>query len=281
METVTKRRALGRGLGALIPGASDGHDRSDAATVPLSAIRPNPMQPRQRFREHAVAELAESIRQKGILQPLLVRRISAGLFELIAGERRLRAAERAGLSHVPVAIRDVSDDEMLELALIENIQREDLNPIEEARAYQRMMDELDMTQQDISARVGKDRSTIANTVRLLHLPAKILADIESGALSAGHARALAGAGSDNAKLALAHRVVSQRLSVRQTERLAKAKSTTGVVSDPDVRQVEHSLTETLGTRVRLQGKKGEHGRIEIEYYSIEQLNGLIERLSKA
>lgn len=281
METAMKRRALGRGLGALIPGASESPERSEETTIPLSAIRPNPMQPRQTFRVEAIAELAESIRQKGILQPLLVRRLGEGLFELVAGERRLRAAERAGLTHVPVAVRDVSDDEMLELALVENIQREDLNPIEEARAYRRMMDEIGMTQQDVSVRVGKDRSTIANAIRLLQLPAKIVSDIESGAISAGHARALAGAGSDSAKLALAGRVVSQRLSVRQTEKLAKAKTPAGAVRDADIKQVEHRLTEALGTRIRLQSKKGGRGKIEIEYYSFDQLNGLVERLANA
>lgn len=280
MDAATKRRALGRGLDALIPGAGSEPPGADAITVPLSAIRPNPMQPRQSFREEAVAELAESIRQKGVLQPLLVRRIDADSYELIAGERRLRAAERAGLMRVPINVRDVSDDEMLELALIENIHREDLNALEEARAYKRMMSELNMTQQELSARVGKDRSTIANTVRLLQLPAKILAQIESGEISAGHARALAGAGSDSAKLALARRIVTQRLSVRQTEKLANSRVASSEV-DQDLRQAEQSLTESLGTRVSLQSKKGGRGKLEIEYYSLEQLNGLIERLLNA
>lgn len=280
METATKRRALGRGLDALIPGVGNEQSGSDLAIVPLSAIRPNPMQPRQTFREETVADLAESIRQKGVLQPLLVRRIGAASYELIAGERRLRAAERAGLTHVPITVRDVSDDEMLELALIENLQREDLNPLEEARAYRRMMSELDMTQQELSARVGKDRSTIANTVRLLQLPAKILEQIERGEISAGHARALVSAESDSAKLALARRIVSQRLSVRQTEKLARAR-VASPDGDSDLRQAEQRLTETLGTRVRLQGKKGGQGKLEIEYYSLEQLNGLIERLLNA
>jgi ParB family chromosome partitioning protein len=280
MDTATKRRALGRGLGALIPGAAGDAQSAAAVTVPLAAIRPNPLQPRQTFREEAVAELAESIRQKGVLQPLLVRRIDAETYELIAGERRLRAAERAGLTHVPISVRDASDDEMLELALIENIQREDLNPLEEARAYKRLMSELNMTQQELSARVGKDRSTIANTVRLLQLPSKILAQIESGEISAGHARALAGAGSDSVKLALARRIVSRGLSVRQTEKLARARANDGE-GDQDVKATEHSLTEALGTRVKLQSKRGGRGTIEIEYYSLDQLNGLIDRLLSA
>lgn len=280
MDTAIKRRALGRGLGALISGAGGEQNSAHVTLVALSSIRPNPMQPRQQFREEAVAELAESIRQKGILQPLLVRQ-NGDVYELVAGERRLRAAERAGLTRVPVAVRDVDDEEMLELALIENIQREDLNPIEEARAYKSMMSELNITQQELSERVGKDRSTIANTVRLLQLPDKIRSEIETGAISAGHARALATVSSDRAKIDLAKRVVSQHLSVRQTERLAKARSASKGPGDADAVAAERRLTESLGTRVRLQGKKAGGGKIEIEYYSLEQLNGLIERLANA
>ena len=280
MDTAIKRRALGRGLGALIPGAESDPNDATATVVALSSIRPNPMQPRHHFREEAVEELAESIRQKGILQPLLVRR-HGDIYELIAGERRLRAAERAGLSRVPVTIREVSDEEMLELALIENIQREDLNPMEEARAFRTMMSELNITQQELSERVGKDRSTIANTIRLLQLPEKVRAQVEAGEISAGHARALAAAGSDAAKIDLAKRVISQRLSVRQTERLAQARSTSARVSNSDIAETERRLTEALGTRVRLQCKKSGSGKLEIEYYSVEQLNGLIERLADA
>jgi ParB family chromosome partitioning protein len=274
-----KRRALGRGLGALIPGAGD-EDAAQVTQVAVSALRPNPMQPRMHFRDETIAELAESIRQKGILQPLLVRRVGE-VFELIAGERRLRAAERAGLKRVPVAIKDVSDEEMLELALVENIQREDLNPIEEARAYKAMMTELELTQHELSLRVGKDRSTIANTVRLLQLPEKIRRDIESGLISAGHARALVAAGTDSAKLELAKRIVSQHLSVRETERIAKAKAARTAPPGGDIADAERRLTEALGTRVRLQWQKGNKGKIEIECYSLEQLNGLIDRLVAA
>jgi len=277
---IAKRRALGRGLGALIPGAEGDTAVTQVSNVALSAIRPNPMQPRLQFNEAAIEELAESIRQKGILQPLLVRQSADG-YELIAGERRLRAAQRAGLTRVPVAVRDVSDEEMLELALIENIQREDLNPIEEARAYKAMMSELELTQHDLSLRIGKDRSTIANTIRLLQLPEKIRRDIESGLISAGHARALVSAGSDSAKLALAGRIVTQRLSVRQTERIAKAQATNGSPANAEVADTERRLTEALGTRVRIQWQKGNRGRIEIECYSLDQLNGLIERLASA
>jgi ParB family chromosome partitioning protein len=238
------------------------------------------MQPRHNFREEAIAELAESIRQKGILQPLLVREIGDA-YELVAGERRLRAAERAGLSQVPVTVRNVTDAEMLELALIENVQREDLNAIEEARAYKTMMSELGITQQELSDRIGKDRSTIANAVRLLQLPEAIRIEIERGEISAGHARALATLGSDSSKLELAKRVVNQRLSVRQTERLAKNQAATVDPGDRDIADAERRLTEALGTRVKLQCKKGGSGRIEIEYYALDQLNGLIDRLANA
>ncbi len=280
METATKRRALGRGLGALIPGAGGEEGETTTTIVALASIRPNPMQPRQQFHDKTVAELAESIRQKGILQPLLVRR-KGEVYELIAGERRLRAAERAGLSRVPVTVRDASDEEMLELALIENIQREDLNPLEEARAYKAMMSELKITQQELSDRIGKDRSTIANTIRLLQLPEKIRAQIERGEISAGHARALVTAGSDSAKLELAKRVISQRLTVRQTERLAKSGATSTRITDRDIVETERRLTEALGTRARLHCKKAGSGRIEIEFYTLDQLNGLIERLANA
>src|ERR1700687_856062 len=188
MENV-KRRALGRGLGALIPGADDTDAMGTNMTVPTSSIHANALQPRQRFSEASIGELAESIREKGILQPLLVRRTRDG-FELIAGERRWRAAQRLGIERVPVTVRDATDSESLEMALIENIQREDLNPLEEARAYRRLMEEFHLPHDDIAKRVGKDRSTIANTVRLLQLPDEVQSAIEAGLLSAGHARAL-------------------------------------------------------------------------------------------
>jgi ParB family transcriptional regulator, chromosome partitioning protein len=277
MDVMGKRRALGRGLGALIPAAYPPADAPGETLVPLAAIQPNPLQPRQTFAEDGIDELAESIRQKGILQPLLVRRVSGG-YELIAGERRLRAAQRAGLEHVPITVRDIPNDgELLEIALIENIQRENLNPLEEARAYRRLNDEFHLTQDEIAQRVGKDRSTVANTLRLLQLPSQIQRDIERGVLSAGHARALVTAGSDTAKIKLAHEVVTRRLSVRQTERLAKQNG--DALADTEQRAVEERLTEALGTRVRLVPRRDGSGRLEIEYYSLDGLNGLLDRLT--
>jgi ParB family chromosome partitioning protein len=274
---LAKRRALGRGLGALIPSSYRPEEKLEQQTyIPLSLIQPNPQQPRQAFAEAAITELAESIRQKGILQPLLVRQVAGG-YELIAGERRLRAAQRLGMDQVPVTIRKADDGEALEMALIENIQREDLNPMEEARAYRRLNDEFHLTHDEIAKRVGKDRSTVANTVRLLQLPQEVQREIEAGTLSAGHARALINAGSEAAKIKLAREVVARRLTVRETEKLAKQHARP--VADVELRAVEHRLTEALGSRVRLHPRRGGAGKIEIEYYSLEGLNALVDRLS--
>ena len=272
---LAKRRALGRGLGALIPNTYQ-EEKSDQLYVPVAAIQPNPMQPRQAFDQAAIGELAESIRQKGILQPLLVRRVN-GAYELIAGERRLRAAQQLGMEQVLVTIHDCADGELLEIALIENIQRENLNPLEEARAYRRLGDEFKLTQEEIAKRVGKDRSTVANTVRLLQLPQEVQREIERGTLSAGHARALVNAGPEAAKIKLAREIVARRLTVRETEKLAKRHARPQ--ADVELQAAEHRLTEALGTRVRLRTRRGGAGKIEIEYYSLEGLNALIDRLS--
>jgi ParB family chromosome partitioning protein len=244
--------------------------------VPLASIQPNVNQPRRAFSETSLDELAESIRQKGILQPLLVRVVDGG-YQLIAGERRFRAAQRAGLEHVPVTVREADDGDALEMALVENIQREDLNPLEEARAYRHLIDEFHLTQEQIATRVGKDRSTVANTLRLLQLPDAVQRDIERGVLSSGHARALVTAGSDAAKLALAREVLARRLTVRQTEQLAKRSLRP--MADADHRAAEEQLTEALGTKVRIANRRNGAGRVEIEYYSLAELNGLIDRLT--
>jgi len=276
IETSARRRALGRGLGALIPSVAPAEEKTVETVVPLAAIQPNPHQPRQRFVDAAIDELAESIKQKGILQPLLVRRVGSG-YELIAGERRLRAAQRLGLKEVPINIREADDGEMLELALIENIQRENLNPLEEARAYRQLMQEFRLTQEEIATRVAKDRSTIANTLRLLQLPDEIKAEIEHGTLSAGHARTLLGLDEHKAKLALAREIVSRRLTVRQAEQLAKRHARP--LADIEQRAAEQRLTEALGTKVRVLPRRNGSGKIEIEYYSLDGLNGLLDRLT--
>lgn len=276
MAKEPKRQALGRGLGALIPTKPAAPTAAaPITTIPVAAIRPNPWQPRTTFAPAALQELAESIRAQGVLQPLVVRKVG-DQYELISGERRHRAAQLAGLTEVPIHLRQTTDAEMLEIALIENVQREDLNPIEEARAYRRMADELKLKQDEIAQRVAKDRSTVANALRLLQLPEKIQADVEAGRLSAGHARALAGAGSTMAQTMLAEKVRSGGLSVRDTERLAKELRKQA----PDVEQraAEDRLIQALGTKVTLQVRRSSKGKIIIEFYSIEQLNDLIERL---
>ncbi len=273
---VAKRRALGRGLGALIPGAFEPNKPSeDSSLVPLAAIQPSRVQPRQMFAESAIDDLANSIREKGILQPLLVRPSGDG-YELIAGERRFRAAHKLALEKVPVIIRAVDDREALELALIENIQRENLNPIEEARAYRRLSEDFHLAHDQIAQRVGKDRSTVSNALRLLQLPDEVVRKIESGELSAGHARTLINLSSTEQTIDLANSIVAQRLNVRQAEKLAKQTRVPAV--DADLRAAENLLTEHLGTKVRIATRRNGAGRIEIEYYSLDQLNGLIDRL---
>lgn len=274
-----RRRALGRGLGALIPSAvpaATPHEGEEALRVPIDQIRPNPHQPRSAFPEEQIEELADSIREKGLLQALLARRVG-GHYELIAGERRLRAAQRAGLTHVPVTLRQADDRESLELAMIENLQREDLNPIEEARAYLRLSEEFGLKQDEIAQRVGKSRSAVANSLRLLHLSSDIRTQLESGALSAGHARSLLALGSVEVQGEVARDVVKRRLSVRDTERLVRERSQ----SEHDVNRaaIESDLSRSLGTRVRLRQAKGGAGRIEIEFYSLAELNGLVARLA--
>ena len=275
-----RRRALGRGLGALIPNAapSDGaRESEDTLNVPIEQIEPNPQQPRAAFGEEQIEELAASIREKGLLQPLLVRPVRGG-YQLIAGERRLRAAQRVGLTRVPVLLRDVDDRESLELALIENLQREDLNPMDEARAYMRLSEEFGLKQEEIAQRVGKSRSAVANSVRLLQLPPDIRAKLSSGALSAGHARSLLGLDSVEVQAQVARDVVDRRLSVRDTERLVRERQPG---SDANRAAVESELSRSLGTKVRLHQAKGGAGRIEIEFYSLEELNGLVARLTAA
>lgn len=277
-----RRRALGRGLGALIsPERSQNsppqpHISETPTSLPLEAIVPNRLQPRETFDEETVKQLAESIRQQGILQPLLVRGVQ-GRYELIAGERRLRAARLAGLREVPVQVRDVGDREALELAIIENVQREDLNAVDEARAYQRLAQEFDLTQEDIALRVGKTRAAISNSMRLLQLDPQILRQVELGELSAGHARSLLSlpTGEDRAKVAT--EMAARNLNVRDAERLVRERAKRA--DDADRAALETTLSHALGTRVRVRSRNGKRGRIEIEFYNLDQFDGLVERLS--
>jgi ParB family transcriptional regulator, chromosome partitioning protein len=297
--SMVKRRALGRGLGALIPEGTPLAPTIERR-VPIAEIRPNPHQPRRFFDDDRIAELAESIRQQGILQPLLVRKVDQG-YELIVGERRLRAAQRAGLDRVPVVIREVTDAESMEMALVENIQREDLTPIEEALAYRQLMDELHLTQEDVAIRVGKSRPVITNLLRVLSLPDEIKDEVDRGHLTVGHARSLLALGTPEEQIDMARQVMRHGLSVRETETLVAQR-----VSPPDepapgdtagdtpvepasddlalrrnvhVVALEDELTRAFGTRVRLRSKK-KGGRIEIEYYSNEELEGIVNRLRR-
>ncbi len=277
---MSKKQALGKGLNALIPtGGEEDRGPRGSFLCAVEQIRSNPDQPRKRFNEQALESLASTIREKGVLQPLLVRRVG-NRYELIAGERRLRAAKKAGLEEVPVLIRDAEEADRLELSILENIQREDLDPIEEARAYKEMLDRLKITQEELARRVGKDRSSVANTMRLLQLPREIQEDLSSGRLSSGHARAILALDREVLQLKLWALIKDKGISVREAERhvqelkAGKAGKTKPIAPvDPDMQSLQDELCRHFGTRVMIQkGKKG--GKIQIRYSSDEELNRL-------
>jgi ParB family chromosome partitioning protein len=282
MSERARRRQLGRGLATLF-GETEGGSSAEPAPqrrVPIELIRPGAFQPRRRFGEAELDALAQSIREKGIIQPLLVRPISgdAAAFELIAGERRWRAAQRIGMHEVPVIIRPLSDSEALEIALVENLQREDLSPLEEAEAYSRLMEEFGRSQARLAEAVGKSRSHVANTVRLLALPAPVRRRLDEGELSAGHARALLAA-TDPA--ALAEEVVRRGLNVRATERLVQRRAETSALKrrprDADTLALERELGAVLGLRVTLEPKK-RGGTLTLHYASLDQLDRVLRLL---
>jgi len=278
-----KRKALGKGLSALIPDAN----RMDTGEeqfflCPVESIEPNPYQPRQDFPAPELEEMARSVREKGILTPLLVSRSESG-YQLIAGERRWRAAQKAGLERVPVVVRDVTPTESLELALIENIHRKDLNPIEEALAFQRLLEDTGDTQESLAKRLGKDRTTITNTLRLLNLPAFVQKDVINGRLSMGHARVLAGIHDGDQLTKLRNAVVSKDLSVRQLEALAKKKAPKSskkrkAEAEYYMQSLADNLKRSLGTKVDVR-KQGKKGSIVIYFYSDEELERLLDLLS--
>jgi ParB family chromosome partitioning protein len=279
-----KRPALGRGLSALIPEAPPTPASSERALeVDVDLLRPNKFQPRGRLDDAKIEELAKSIRANGIIQPIVARKVDGG-YEIVAGERRWRASQRAGLLKVPVVIREISDDRLLAAALIENIQREDLNPLEEAQAYRRLADEFRFTQDQISDAVGKDRSSIANYIRLLRLPHELRESVAAGALSMGHARALLSLPDEHAQLRVGRDVVARGLSVRETEALVKKtaapeKTREEPPKDVHTRAAEDRLRFALGTRVRIV-RKGQSGRIEIAFGSEDELQRLYEQLTE-
>jgi ParB family chromosome partitioning protein len=273
---------LGRGLDALFPdiGSMDTKAR-DFFQCDIDVIRPNPYQPRRKFAEEELAALSNSIKEQGILQPLLVRRNSNG-YELIAGERRLRASKMAGLSQVPVVVREITDTELLEASIVENIQREDLNPMEEAEAYQRLMDEFKMTQQQVAHRVSKSRSAVANFLRLCQLPRPIKESLMENVLSMGHARALLGMENAALQTKIWQTVISKGLSVRQTEALVKKLKSRPREKSPKPNEsyfqtVAEDLSRRFGTKVNIK-KNGEKGKVEIEFYSNDDLDRLFELL---
>jgi len=279
------RKALGRGLGALLPTRPlaaamptpvPDQERSDRIAIAL--IDPNPLQPRRVFQQDALQQLADSIRQHGIIQPLVVRR-SGPRYQLVAGERRWRAAKIAGFTEVPAVVQEISDDRLLEITLIENIQREDLNPMELALAFERMARELNINQEEIGRRTGKDRSTISNSVRLLQLPPDLQQLVAERRLSAGHARSLLALTDEDMQRKLAEKIVAQGLSVRQVERITKKMTEPREPAsdeddglDPNVKAAIVELERVLGTKVRIVEKSDRRGRIEIEYYSPEDLD---------
>jgi ParB family transcriptional regulator, chromosome partitioning protein len=277
-----KRPALGRGLSALIPDAAPPSAGERALEVDSDLLRPNRFQPRTNIDEAKIDDLARSIRSNGIIQPIVVRAVDGG-YEIVAGERRWRASQRAGLLKVPVVVRDIPEERLLAAALIENIQREDLNPIEEANAYRRLVDEYQLTQEQIADAVGKDRSSVANFLRLLKLPQEVRANLGSGALTMGHARALLGLPDEASQLRVARDIVAKNLSVRETEALVKKATQPASAKEPaqkDVhtRAAEEKLRFVLGTRVRIERQR-KGGRIEIDFESEDELQRLFEALT--
>ncbi len=316
----TKKAALGKGLSALLPSPSERGDekREGGVTGPklynfedrvrllgrvaeldVDAIRPNPYQPRETFNEEALEQLAASIRQLGIIQPITVRSLGDSRFEIISGERRLRAAKRAGLSRVPAYVREADTEAMLEMAIVENIQRENLNPVEVAMGYYRLIDECGLTQEEVAQKVSKNRSTVANTLRLLRLPPPVLASLRDGTLTSGHARMLVSIEDDDAQLQLYHQIVDNELSVRQVEQLIREYRTrleaedtpaqgavegaTEAVTTPDrdalqIRQFTGALRDRLSTQVAIRHKESGSGKIEIAYYSQDDLERVLDLL---
>jgi ParB family transcriptional regulator, chromosome partitioning protein len=277
------RQPLGRGLSALL---GDESPKDNVLELDIDQIEPNSEQPRKRFADAALDELAQSIRANGIVQPIIVRKKGSN-YQIVAGERRWRAAQRAGLRRIPVVVREVSDDKLLELALIENIQRQELNAVEEARAFRKLIDTIGLTQEMVSERIGKERSMIATSLRLLRLPAEVLTYIEEEKLTAGHGRALLLSTDPSAQRRIAKSIIDLALSVRETEKLVRRlgktgsqtidKTTVKATKDANIVSAETKLRRKLGTNVNiLPGKRGDGGKVEIEYYSMDDLDRIYQ-----
>jgi ParB family chromosome partitioning protein len=293
-----KKEALNRGIRSLL-GSIDaemknpsGQLKQEVVTkntsvsrIPVEDIIPNPKQPRQDFDQKAIDELAQSIKLHDIIQPLTVKPLPSGKYRLIAGERRWRASKIAGIKDVPVYIREADDKQVLELALLENLQRENLNAIEIGLSYQRLMDECSMTQEEVAATMGMDRSTVSNYIRMLKLPPDIIVAVRNGSLSMGHARALINAGEVDKQLFVYNTILSKKLSVRQTEDLVKqlykpGKKQTGASEKPKSQfaKIQDQLTHHFGTKVKIDHLNTGRGKITVEYYSVEELNGILEKM---
>lgn len=281
---MAKRAALGKGLGALLP-QMEKVEKGDLLQCDIHDIHPSPWQPRRLLPDKGIEELAQSIREKGILQPLVVRKSGDG-YELIVGERRWRAAQRAGLAQVPILVKEATDQEVIELALIENLQREDLNPLEEAEAYQRLIAEFAYTQEVLAQRIGKDRSSVANTLRLLKLPAEVKDALERNQISMGHARALLALRNEVEQISFCRRIVNKGLSVRETEDGIRHRLETRPSASPrervipEIEALREELRHILKTQVRIK-MRGERGAIEIEFYSLDDLERILELLRRA
>lgn len=290
-----QKRALGRGLSALIPQAApqpapaapapEASAKAGVLKIPIESIHRDVHQPRRHFDEVRLKELAESIKAQGVLQPVLVRKEGEG-YRLIAGERRWRAAQAAGLHEVPAIVREVTETQAFELALVENLQRADLNPIEEAEGYRRLVEEFGLTQEQVSQRVGKERSTVANSLRLLGLPEEVKSLVAEGALSMGHARALLGVPRLPEMKDLAQRIAERKLSVREAEKLvqqqksAKKESGKPTKASTNVKALVEELQRLLGTKVRLVDKGNGKGTLEVDYFSLDDLDRILQRLRK-
>jgi ParB family chromosome partitioning protein len=295
-----KKEALGKGIRSLLQSidadlkTTTGTLKQDVVEkttsvirIPIEQIEVNPRQPRQDFDETALQELSASIKMHGIIQPLTVSHIAPNRYRLIAGERRLRASKLAGLKDLPVYVREVNDQQLLELALLENLQRQDLNAIEIGLSYKRLMDECSMTQEQVAERMGKERSTVTNYIRLLKLPPAIVVAVRNGSLSMGHARALINVDSVDKQLYVFHKILDDGLSVRQTENLVRTlyktgdavKKTQKAALAPAFKKIEDNLASHFNTRVKMQHHKSGHGSISFEYYSIEELNAILDKMN--
>ncbi|HQA03720.1 MAG TPA: ParB/RepB/Spo0J family partition protein [Thermodesulfovibrio thiophilus] len=272
------KKALGKGLDALIPKKED-----TLIEIEIERILPGTSQPRTGFNEGSLKELAQSIKEKGIIQPIVVSRVGDGTFRIIAGERRWKAAKIAGLEKIPAVIKDVSPREAVEIALIENIQREDLDPVETASAFERLLREFDITQEELSKRVGKDRATIANYLRILKLPEEAREYLKNGSLTVGHAKAILSIEDPQKQLEAAKVVIKKSLSVRQTEELVKRMSKPQAVKAnteiPEIKDLEDKLISELGAKVKIL-HKGKKGKLEIFYNSLDELDGILQRIFK-